>query len=181
MNRFLSLRSMCGVTAACTTLLLGSCINGYDDDWTFSSGVSGVTLTSPAADGVKFTQNPEGTEVTVEWPVVMGAGGYEFTAYNVDDPENPVPVGRPDTIDGCSKNSLSRRTPATSSTSARSATRRLATRLPRRRPNCRTPHSLPPMRKSPTEPTSRSGSSRTPSLTAARSSPTTSSPADTTR
>ena len=94
---------MCGVTAACTTLLLGSCINGYDDDWTFSSGVSGVTLTSPAADGVKFTQNPEGTEVTVEWPVVMGAGGYEFTAYNVDDPENPVPVGRPDTIDGCSK------------------------------------------------------------------------------
>lgn len=94
---------MCGVTAACTTLLLGSCINGYDDDWTFSSGVSGVTLTSPAADGVKFTQNPEGTEVTVEWPVVMGAGGYEFTAYNADDPENPVPVGRPDTIDGCSK------------------------------------------------------------------------------
>lgn len=89
---------------AAATLLLGSCINGYDDDWTFSSGVSGVTLESPKADEVTFTQNPEGTSVTIEWPVVMGAGGYEFTVYNMDDPNNPVLEGKPQTIDGCSVN-----------------------------------------------------------------------------
>ena len=85
-----------------TTLLLCSCINGYDEDWNFSSGVTGAQLESPKAEDVTFTQNPEGTSVIIEWPVIMGARGYEFIAYNVDDPENPVQEGKTQIIDGCS-------------------------------------------------------------------------------
>lgn len=99
-NHFFSLRSVCCLAFA--TMLLSSCINGYDEDWTFSSGVSGIALESPKAEEVTFTQNPEGTRVTIEWPVVMGAGGYEFIAYNVDDANNPVQLGEAQTIDGCS-------------------------------------------------------------------------------
>ena len=84
-NHFFSLRSVHCMAFAAATLLLGSCINGYDDDWTFSSGVSGVTLESPKAEEVTFTLNVEGTSVKVEWPVVLGASGYEFTLYNIDD------------------------------------------------------------------------------------------------
>lgn len=99
---FFSLRSVHCMAFAATTLLLSACINGYDEDWTFSSGVSGIALESPKAEEVTFTQNPEGTRVTIEWPVVMGAGGYEFIAYNVDDANNPVQLGEAQTIDGCS-------------------------------------------------------------------------------
>lgn len=99
---FFSLRSVHCMAFAATTLLLSACINGYDEDWTFSSGVTGITLESPKAEEITFTQNPEGTRVTIEWPVVLGAGGYEFIAYNVDDANAPVQLGEAQTIDGCS-------------------------------------------------------------------------------
>ena len=38
----------------------------------------------------------------VEWPVIMGAGGYLFSMYIVDDPTNPVAVVKDSIIDGCS-------------------------------------------------------------------------------
>lgn len=84
-------------------LFLSACIDGYKDDWTFSPGVEGVTLESPKAEDVTFTPNPTGTEVRVEWPVVYGSGGYQFSLYIVDDPEKPVVVGEEnETVDGCS-------------------------------------------------------------------------------
>ncbi len=79
-----------------------SCIHGYDKDETFSSGVTGVTLESPDASTVTFTPSTEGDKVTITWKVVMGAGGYNFTLYNVDDPSNPVAVGiENEKVDGC--------------------------------------------------------------------------------
>jgi hypothetical protein len=88
------------VLMASLLFLLASCIDGYHDDWTFSSGVKNTTLLSP--DSVNFSLNPEGTELTAKWPVVYGASGYSFTLYNVDDPTKPVVVGDSNQIvDGC--------------------------------------------------------------------------------
>ena len=83
--------------------LLSACVKGYDEDWSFSSGVEGVTMESPKAEDVTFTPSANEKSVTVAWPVVYGAGGYQFSLYIVDDPENPVAVGAENEIvDGCS-------------------------------------------------------------------------------
>ncbi|RKD90279.1 DUF4992 family lipoprotein [Mangrovibacterium diazotrophicum] len=83
-------------------LSLNSCVKGYDDDWTFTSGVTGVTLESPAAETIQFNPSADGETVDIEWPVVYGAGGYQFSLYIVDDAENPVVVGvEGEIIDGC--------------------------------------------------------------------------------
>jgi hypothetical protein len=84
------------------TLLFASCIDGYKDDWTFSSGVTNTTLLSPDSTNVVFSKDINGNLV-VTWPVVYGAGGYQFSLYIVDDPNNPVAVGTEnEVIDGCS-------------------------------------------------------------------------------
>lgn len=80
------------------TLLLAmflsvSCIDGYEDDEIWSPGVENATLSSPIESEVVFTPSADGSKLKVEWPVVMGAGGYEFTLYIVDDPNNPIVVG----------------------------------------------------------------------------------------
>lgn len=36
---------------AAAILLFSSCVDGYKDDWTFSSEVQGVTLESPSTEG----------------------------------------------------------------------------------------------------------------------------------
>jgi hypothetical protein len=88
--------------AIAVVLLLASCIDGYKDDWTFSSGVSNTTLLSPDSTKVVFSKDVKGNLV-VTWPVVYGAGGYQFSLYVVDDPNNPVAVGTENqVIDGCS-------------------------------------------------------------------------------
>ena len=82
-------------------LLFSACINGYKDDWTFSSGVAGVTLESPDPEFITGKMVDENT-ISISWKVVMGAGGYDFSLYNVDDPENPILVGEEhEIIDGC--------------------------------------------------------------------------------
>jgi len=79
-----------------------SCIDGYEEDKTWSSGVENALLVSPAADKVSAVASADGSKLKVTWPVVQGAGGYEFSLYIVDDPENPVPVGEEkQVIDGC--------------------------------------------------------------------------------
>lgn len=87
-------------------LLLASCVDGYDDDQTFSPGVTDTQLESPDASKITVTtviNSTQEEELKIEWPVVMGAGGYQFTLYNVDDPDNPVVVGEENEIvDGCS-------------------------------------------------------------------------------
>lgn len=88
--------------AIVVSLLLASCIDGYKDDWTFSSGVTNTTLVSPDSTKVVFSKDVKGNLV-VTWPVVYGAGGYQFSLYIVDDPNNPVAVGTEnEVIDGCS-------------------------------------------------------------------------------
>jgi len=88
--------------ALAVCLLFASCIDGFKDDWTFSSGVTNTTLVSPDSTKVVFSKNTQG-DLVVTWPVVYGAGGYQFTLYIVDDPNNPVAVGvENDVIDGCS-------------------------------------------------------------------------------
>ncbi|NMA73535.1 MAG: DUF4957 domain-containing protein [Bacteroidales bacterium] len=87
-------------------LFLNSCVNGYNDNWEFSSNINGTELESPNPEEVKITKTADskGKEVIkIEWPVVHGAGGYLFTLYNVDDPNTPIPVGEEnEIIDGCS-------------------------------------------------------------------------------
>jgi len=78
-----------------------SCVNGYKDDWTFSSGVENTTLESPPAESITFTKNAEGTILTITWNVVYGALGYEFSFYDVSDPFNPVAIIENETVDGC--------------------------------------------------------------------------------
>lgn len=88
---------------AMAMLLSVSCIDGYKDDGAWSSGVNNISLQSPPAEEVAIVPSADGTTLTVSWPVVMGAGGYEFSLYIVDDPENPVVVGEEkQVIDGCS-------------------------------------------------------------------------------
>lgn len=87
-------------------LFVTSCIDGYEDGGTFSSEVKNAQLASP--DGSKVTvttvaNTTGGQDLKITWPVVYGAGGYQFTLYNVDDPDNPLIVGiENQIIDGCS-------------------------------------------------------------------------------
>ena len=83
-------------------LLLASCIDGFNSDWTFSSGVTNTTLVSPDSTKVTFSKDINGNLV-VKWPVVYGAGGYQFSLFIVDDPAHPVAVGdSSQVVDGCS-------------------------------------------------------------------------------
>lgn len=91
------------VLMASVLFLLASCIDGYHDDWTFSSGVKNTTLLSPDSSKVTFTRDNVKKTLQVSWPVVQGASGYQFSLYIVDDPANPVAVGTENEIvDGCS-------------------------------------------------------------------------------
>ena len=85
--------------AVALLFLLSSCIDGYKDDWTFSSGVENVTLESP--DTVMFEKNAEGTILTVSWPVVYGASNYEFSLYDATDVNNPISIIEKELVDGC--------------------------------------------------------------------------------
>ena len=82
-------------------LFLSSCIEGYENDEIWSSGVENVVLQSPASDDVIITPSADGSKLKIEWPIVMGAGGYEFSLYIMDDPDNPIVVGEEkEIIDG---------------------------------------------------------------------------------
>lgn len=99
MNKHLfSSRKMCGTAFAAAILLFSSCVDGYKDDRSFSPGVQGVTLESPSTEGWTFTRNVDITSLEITWPVVLGAGGYQVTFYNIDDPDNPVAVGQENEI-----------------------------------------------------------------------------------
>lgn len=83
--------------------LFSACYRGDDANEAFAPSVTNSTLESPKADDVTMTLSPDGSKLVVAWPIVHGAGGYEFTLYNVDDAEKPVAVGtEKEVIDGCS-------------------------------------------------------------------------------
>lgn len=79
---------------------VGSCAGDGFDEETFSGGVTNAQLDSPEASGVAFTKLPGTSNVKVTWPVIMGAGGYRFSLYIVDDPTNPVAVVKDSIVDG---------------------------------------------------------------------------------
>lgn len=86
-------------------LLFTSCAIGYHDDETFNSGVRDTQLESPDLESglvVRYTTTTEGEGFKFEWPVVYGASGYEFSLYNIDDPNTPVVIGpEGEIVDGC--------------------------------------------------------------------------------
>ncbi len=93
-----------GICCAAMMVFAVSCAQGVDDE-TWTSGVSGVQLESPAAESIAFSLATDASgneQVKVQWPVAMGAGGYEVTVINVTDPESPVVVVDHETVDGCS-------------------------------------------------------------------------------
>ena len=93
-----------GLCCAAMVMFAASCAQGVDDE-TWTSGVSGVQLESPAADAIAFsfaTDASGNEQVKVVWPVSMGAGGYEVTVYNVNDVDNPEIVVDHEVVDGCS-------------------------------------------------------------------------------
>ena len=93
--------SVCCLSAA---LLAVSCAQGVDDE-TYSAGVTNQQLASPAADAITFSYVTDASgneQVKVEWPVAMGAGGYECAVENVNDPANPETVVDNKVVDGCS-------------------------------------------------------------------------------
>ena len=93
-----------GICCAAMAMFAVSCAQGVDDE-TWSAGISGVQLESPAAESIVFSLATDASgneQVKVEWPVEMGAGGYEVTVINQNDPSNPVVVVDHQTVDGCS-------------------------------------------------------------------------------
>ena len=87
-------------------LLVTSCVDGFKENEVFSSDVRNTTLQSP--DSIVFTPSTANdTLITISWPVVFGAGGYQVSFYKVDDPAHPVPVGiENQVVDGCSTTRL---------------------------------------------------------------------------
>ncbi|HEY4789627.1 MAG TPA: DUF4992 family lipoprotein [Bacteroidales bacterium] len=78
--------------------LVSSCVDGYHDDWVWASSVKNATLESPAADNITVSFSADGTTQTISWPLVPGAGGYQVSVYDYDDPTNPVVIGEENEI-----------------------------------------------------------------------------------
>lgn len=76
--------------AVISTLLLGSCAEGYETSQTADLDVRNAQMETPIQDSISFKVSTDGKTATVSWPVVGGAGGHEVTFMNVDDPDNPV-------------------------------------------------------------------------------------------
>lgn len=95
-NQFLAKTTACCLMTA--GMLMAGCADTFDGDETFSGGVKNATLASPEAEGITVTPSTDGATMTIEWPVVYGAGGYEFRLIDPNDESQPIVN---DTIDGC--------------------------------------------------------------------------------
>lgn len=93
-NRFFTCSKICTlVLISASALFLASCAKDGFTEETFVSSVTNSTLSSPelTKDNFGTQMNSDGSEsVVVTWKAVAGAGGYEYEAYNVDDPANPI-------------------------------------------------------------------------------------------
>jgi hypothetical protein len=76
-------------------MLMAACDDTYDGKDRYESSVKNATLESPTE--ITITQSSDGSSMTIEWPVVYGAGGYEFKLINANGGEELVSK----TIDGC--------------------------------------------------------------------------------
>ena len=83
---------------ACGVLFFGACADHYDGGESWSSPVSNATLESPKT--ITIEPNADGSEMTISWSVVYGAGGYEFKLFNANDETTPIVS---DTLDNCKR------------------------------------------------------------------------------
>lgn len=100
-NQFFTYSRMCMLALiSASSLLLASCAkDGYDDEL-FDNGVRGALLSSPNADDITITASADGKSQTFTWPVVMGAGGYLVSLYDVSNMDEPIV--KDSLVDGCS-------------------------------------------------------------------------------
>ena len=99
-SEFVSCKRHCLLAGMAVALLgLGSCADTYDGDEKFESSVKNAQLASPSEGDITITPNTDGDRMTIAWPVVHGAGGYEVSLYDLGN-ESVALVH--DTIDGCS-------------------------------------------------------------------------------
>ena len=99
-SSFVSSKVLCAcVAVAAGAWLLTSCADTYDDNDKFSSSVKNTQLSSPAEGDITITPNTDGDRMTIAWPVVHGAGGYEVTLWDLGNDSEPL-VNM--LVDGCS-------------------------------------------------------------------------------
>lgn len=76
--------------------LFGGCTKTIDVE-SFDSGVYNTNLPAPT---IMFSANADGTKTVLSWPVVMGAGGFQMSLYDVHEESNPIAVVTDTIIDG---------------------------------------------------------------------------------
>ncbi len=98
-KQILMTRKVCSMAMIASSILFfGACADHYDGDESWSSSVRNSALSSPTSIDVK--KSPDGSQMTISWPVVFGAGGYELKVFDVNDESTPLVS---EVIDGCSK------------------------------------------------------------------------------
>lgn len=98
----MTFRKLFGGVCCLAMTLFAACSQGVDDE-TWTAGVKDQQLTSPETLVFSSATDASGNEqVRVEWPVSLGAGGYEITVENVNNPTEPVIVVDHEVVDGCS-------------------------------------------------------------------------------
>lgn len=70
------------MSLAAGVLLFASCAQDGFDEESFDSGVYNTQLEAPSADDIQITASADGTQQTISWPVVYGAGGYHAILTN---------------------------------------------------------------------------------------------------
>ena len=86
-----------GLLLGAAALLTTSCAKDGFNEEQFVSPVTNSQLASPTLTKQNFSTQiaTDGSErILVAWDVVLGAGGYEYAAYNVDDPANPIELAK---------------------------------------------------------------------------------------
>lgn len=97
-SRFVSSKKLCSLAAlAVGVWLFSSCADTYDGKDVFESDVKNAQLSSPSESDITITPNTDGDQMTITWPVVHGARGYEVILYDLS---NETEIRK--TIDGCS-------------------------------------------------------------------------------
>ena len=76
--------------------------DGYDDEERFVIDTRDTQMVTPSADDITITSNATGSQQTIAWPLVKGAGGFELKVEDVTDPE-AIKVVYEGIVDGCSK------------------------------------------------------------------------------
>ncbi len=91
-NNFMRRYGLCAMLLACiATFTVTSCVqDDYDENEKWQSSVRNTQLVAPDVDSITVTSSADGSQQTISWPLVMGAGGYKLTLYNTADTVNAL-------------------------------------------------------------------------------------------